>query len=252
MIPSELEQALKEFGLTPGEAKVYLTLLQLGESHVGKIIKDSGISRSKVYDILERLKQKGVVSKVDRNNVASFQALPPRALFNILEKKESELKIKRELLEKSLPQFDKLHQKKSVELRIFEGFEGFKTVIDETVGDLKKEDCYEVMGISQTTEGMRYYARKIYEAEKKKGFSARSIFDERGKSKAQERKTKLHDIRVLPKGWETPALFTVYQDKVGIHMGDEEEIISISIKNPKIAKSFRANFQAMWNISKKL
>ena len=114
---------------------------------------------------------------------------------------------------------------------------------------LEKEE-YEAMGISETTESMRHYARKIYESQKKKKFTARSIFDERGAYKMKERKTPLHKMRVLPKGWHTPASFTVYSDTVGIHVGKGENIMSVVIKNEEIAKSFRAAFKAMWEISK--
>jgi len=250
MIDESLESALRDFGLTSGEAKVYLSLLSIGESKVGPIIKHSKTSRSKVYDILERLKQKGIIRRVEVNGVASFQALPPKTLLKLIEEKEKELNKKRELLKKSLPKLDSLHPKKGVDIMVFEGFNGFQTMIDQTIKNLKKKDTFDVMGVSQTTEGMRYYAKKIYDSQKKKGFKARSIFDEKGKHKAKERKSSLHKIKILPKGWETPALFAVYQDNVGIYMGDEEEIVSISIKNPKIAKSFKANFEAMWKVSK--
>ena len=57
-------------------------------------------------------------------------------------------------------------------------------------------------------------------------------------------------MRVLPKGWNTPALFTIYGDTVGIHLGEADSIVSIVIKNKEIVKSFRASFEAMWKIAK--
>src|SRR3989344_6084446 len=106
------------------------------------------------------------------------------------------------------------------------------------------------MGISQTTEAMRHYARKIYETQKIKKFKARSIFDEKGAYKIAERKNSQHTIRLLPSGWNTPALFTIYRDVVGIHVGEEDTIISIVIQNKQIAQSFQTTFKAMWKISK--
>ena len=97
---------------------------------------------------------------------------------------------------------------------------------------------------------MRNYAIKIYQVQEKKKFKARSIFDQEGSHKIEERKNKLHEIRILPKGFHTPALFTVYNDTVGIHLGNENKTISIVIKQEEIAQSFRATFEAMWNISK--
>ena len=67
-----------------------------------------------------------------------------------------------------------------------------------------------------------------------------------------ERKTKGHEMKILPKNWNTPALFTIYSDTVGIHLGNEKSIISIVIKNANISQSFRTSFQAMWKISNKI
>ena len=62
-------ETLVSIGLTKGEADVYLTLLKLGNTTSGKIIKESKVSRSKVYDVLERLKQKGLVTEIIKKNV---------------------------------------------------------------------------------------------------------------------------------------------------------------------------------------
>ena len=241
---------LKDAGFTQGESRVYVSVLSLGESKVGAIIKKSGISRSKVYDILDRLLSRGVISKIERGGIMVFQALPPKTLLHIIKDKEKMLREEEKKLKEILPKLISLQPKEGVEVAVYHGYNGFKTVINQTIKELRNKDVYEVMGIGKTTDAMRHYARKIYEAQKKKKFLARSIFDESGMHKIEERKSSLHKVRVLPNGWETPALFTIYGDKVGIHMGNEKNIISINIKNAEIAKSFRATFKAMWEISK--
>lgn len=250
MANREIEIILEELGFTKGESLVYLTLLKIGESKVGPIITNSGISRSKVYDILEKLIKKSLVSKIEKNNVLYFQALSPESIFNYLKEKESKIKNEVEMLQKALPSLTSLLPEQSVNVKIYEGTEGFKLVIDKTISELKNGDSYEAMGISETTEFMRLYALKIYQNQQKIRFKARSIFDEKGIFKIKERKHKDHQIRVLPKNWHTPALFTMYQDIVGIHLGKEKQIISIVIKNKDISDSFKTTFEAMWKISK--
>lgn len=249
---NEITNILKDIGFTDGESKVYLALLKLGESKVGPIIKSSNISRSKVYDILDKLISKGIVSKVEKNRVMFYQSLPPNTIINIIRKKEEELKNEEDILKKILPRLNLLQPEQKVNVVIYEGYEGFKSMIDRTIEELTSKDIYEAMGIGQTTKGMSFYARKIYEAQKKKKFKARSIFDEKGAFKATERKTKWHKMKILPRKWHTPALFTIYSDTVGIHLGKDGSIISIVIKNEDIAKSFRASFEAMWKISKNI
>ena len=248
----ELEKTLLNLDFTKGEAKVYLSLLKLGESKVGPIIQKSYISRSKVYDILERLFTKGVISRVESRGIMFYQALPPSSLLTIIKRKEEQLKQEELLLKSILPQFSKILPDKKLQVVMYQGYEGFKSMIDQTIQELTSKDIYEAMGISKTTEGMRHYARKIYENQKNKKFKARSIFDEGGVFKAVERESPSHEMRVLPKGWKTPALFTIYGETVGIHLGQDENIISLVIKYKDIAQSFRITFEAMWVISKEV
>ena len=43
--------ALKEAGLTDGEIRTYLALLEVGSSTIGPILEKSGINRSIIYRI---------------------------------------------------------------------------------------------------------------------------------------------------------------------------------------------------------
>ena len=61
---------LREAGLTEGEIKVYLALLELGSSTTGPIVDKSGISRSIIYQILEKLMEKGLVSFITKEKTS--------------------------------------------------------------------------------------------------------------------------------------------------------------------------------------
>ena len=58
---------LLNIGFTLNEAKVYLTLIQYNELNGYEVSKYSGVSRSLVYDVLERLVNKGFVLKCTSN-----------------------------------------------------------------------------------------------------------------------------------------------------------------------------------------
>lgn len=54
---------LKKYNFSEYETKAYITLLKLGKATGYEISKSSTIPRSKIYNVLENLKQKGVVLK---------------------------------------------------------------------------------------------------------------------------------------------------------------------------------------------
>ncbi len=87
---------LLSLGLTPWEARVYLAVLDLGESKAAAVADESRVPRGRVYDVLERLQEKGaaeIVPVVPRR----FRAVPPEAF---LERRTRELRLKAEELEK--------------------------------------------------------------------------------------------------------------------------------------------------------
>ena len=59
---------LKNLGFEDKEIKIYLYLIKNPNSTVLQISKNIGIDRTTIYDILERLITKGIVSFIIKNN----------------------------------------------------------------------------------------------------------------------------------------------------------------------------------------
>jgi sugar-specific transcriptional regulator TrmB len=68
------EKSLEKIGLTKNETKVYLALLKIGTSKVGEILKESKLNSGKIYEVINSLEQKGLVSESTINNVKHFTA----------------------------------------------------------------------------------------------------------------------------------------------------------------------------------
>jgi sugar-specific transcriptional regulator TrmB len=78
--------------LTRGESLVYTALLRLGSSKVAEIVKESRVSYSKVYDVLERLGLKGLVNHRTIDKIRYFQAVEPYRLYDYIERKEDDVR----------------------------------------------------------------------------------------------------------------------------------------------------------------
>src|SRR3989344_4303295 len=85
---SEHVEILQSLELTATESKAYLTLLEKGKSLAGTIADRSHIHRRNVYDALESLLQKGLVTCIISNNRKYWSCISPERIKSILEEKK--------------------------------------------------------------------------------------------------------------------------------------------------------------------
>ena len=69
---NQILETLIKIGLTDAEAKIYLVLLELGSSQAVHITSKSALHRRTVYDAIERLVEKGLVSYIRENNIKKY------------------------------------------------------------------------------------------------------------------------------------------------------------------------------------
>lgn len=142
-------QILEEAGFTQGEIKVYLALLELGETTTGPIIKHSNITGSKVYEILTRLIEKGMVSSVTKERTKYFQPSPPSRLLDYIDNKEAIIKQQKEEIRQLLPQLEaKVDATKSAQsAQVYEGWQGIRTVFSLILKETGKGGLYRVFSV---------------------------------------------------------------------------------------------------------
>jgi len=248
-----IEQALEKIGLTEGEVKVYLSLLELGASSTGSIIKKSGVSGSKVYEVLDRLSQKGLVMSVIKNGVKNFEVASPSRILHYLEEKKSLIDEEKVSVQKIIPELI-LKQKstKANEAKIFTGWEGLKTAEEDILSSLGKGEEWLSMGLTEQPESWEIYFNKKQEERAKKGIIHKHLLNEKYVSLHKKRKHLPHtEFRFLPKEFEMPTSTEVYANKVMIFIMSVESPMAILIESKAVADSFRKYFYAMWNQSKK-
>ncbi|MFH1850703.1 MAG: helix-turn-helix domain-containing protein [archaeon] len=115
------EEILRDLGLSLNEAKLYETMLQLGETNVSLISTKSRVHRRNVYDSLNKLIEKGLVSQYVVKGEKRFRATDPQRLLTILKDKEDRLS-------NILPEMKSkyLGVKQEEEAYIYRGVQGFK------------------------------------------------------------------------------------------------------------------------------
>lgn len=246
---------LQKIGLTEGEIKVYLALLKLGSTTTGPLTDESGVHRSKIYHVLDRLIKKGLASSIIKEKTRHFQGAEPSQLHDYLEKREQEFKKQKQEIDKFIPQLKLAQQeaKKSV-VQIFEGFKGMITVQEHALERLQSGEEYFFLGIPPEQPGHYHaYWLQMHKRRSKKGIKTKLLFHPSTKIEIiqSRNKEKGCDARYMPVAIDTPAWFMGYQGTAVIGFPSKNPV-TIEITNQEIADSFKAYFEAYWKQTKKL
>src|SRR3989344_7899 len=97
-------QALQKIGLTDSEIKVYLTLLKTGPVTTGVITKETKLHKSRVYECLNRLIEKGLVGFVVKDFAKYFSATHPERLLDYLDERKKQIDAEKEEIRKIIPE----------------------------------------------------------------------------------------------------------------------------------------------------
>jgi len=244
---------LERIGLTKSEIAVYLALLKLGQTTAGPIVDHAKVTRSKIYDILERLKQKGLVSYITKQSTKYFNAANPQNLLHYLDQKEQQIKQEKSSIANILPQLlleQSLSQKKNL-AEIFLGINGMHNAFNTLIQSFDSKEPYYAFGAGtgENTAQMQTFFAKIHQERLKKKVKSKIIFTEssRGLFLSQQN-SSLVETRYLIN--TTPAAINIYKNYVIIAILNKEPI-TILITNQETADSFREYFNVMWNVAKK-
>ncbi len=245
------EKELEGIGLTKGEIKVYLTLLKTGLTTTGKIIKHSKLSSGKIYEILDKLIDKGLVTYIIKDKTKHFQATTPKKILEYVEEKKNNIEKKKKQVEKILPRLEGLHklEKKPYSAVIYKGVQGFKTAIFETLDSMTKKD--EWLGFSASAIRSKAVLRIWNQLNKKrikKKIHTKLIITDIHTYKVYKSSRHIMEMRLL-KG--TGLAATVVAGNI-VLIFNWEDLSIIKITNENIANHYREYFYSIWDLCKKI
>ncbi len=235
------EKLLESAGLTKLEIKVYLAILDLGSALVGVISRKSGAHRRSVYDVLDRLIEKGLVSYILTNNRRYYQATNPERLTELIKEKQNNIA---EILPELMLKFNLAKEKQ--ETNFFRGKEGLKTIFYDQLNE-GKTICI-IGGSEQAAEVIRYFFEKYDKERIRKKIKVKILFSREAKSKIK--RIPLSEIRFLPEGFGGLASTNIYGNKVAIIVWSRTNPLGILIKQKEVAESYLKYFELLWKIGK--
>lgn len=245
---------LRKIGLTDGEIKIYSALLELGETTRTELSKKSGVSPSKIYDVANRLLEKGIISSVKKDGVLHFCAADPSKIKDFIEQKHKDIENEEKLIENMLPMLIAKYSKteEEADVEVFYGWEGMKTAFQDILKKMTKQDTNYIFGASKgyNSKQADIFFSQYYQKKKNIGFGTKIIFNEEVRSNKQRTSLfsdKPNEMRFLYN--DTFTEINLYKDNVLIIMLLSKPIV-IRVKSREAADSFKKFFDTLWNIAK--
>lgn len=239
----QLIKVLTSLGLSDKEAKVFLSCTENGTTVVSNIAQSAGINRVTTYDILEKLKQKGLVSFYTKKKIKYFTAIDPEILLQEYEERTNNLR-------RALPKFKAIKGEIThPRIRYFEGLEGIKTIYAESLNS--KTDILNYCNSTEIRKVWTSYDQDYVEKRAKKKIFLRGLApkDQAGE-KVHQSDAKYHrETRLIPsEKFNFTNEINIYDDKVAI-ISFKDELIGMVIESQEIANSQRAIFEMCWSCS---
>jgi len=246
---------MSELGFSKGEIKVYSAVLEIGISSLNKIQEKTGIERRNIYDILNKLIEKGFISYTIEKGKRTYQCTHPKKILEEIEEREKSLKELKQEFPKIKNLFDS--SKPIVGAEIYRGDESIKNLLNEI---LEYKESHWMGGNS--FESYKAVSQNIlfyFEHWMKKRVENKHIMYDlvshgtwlkglEPKKRAIHKKNYYHYCE-LPKEMYSPMVIIIFGDKVAQILWSKQPFAFV-ISSKKIKESFMRYFNYFWKSTK--
>lgn len=240
---------LIRIGMNKNEAKVYLALLRFSKADASQLIKETKFHKNIIYDNLEKLIDKGLVTYITEENRRIFQIASLSVLRRIFDEQQKELDEKKKLADKISREVDKMRKKEvhMQDAQIYRGIKAIKSFYNETLS----KDFYVFGAPQESIEIMGDLFWENYTLKRiKNRVKTKMIFNPSIRNFGERIKGKYAEIKYFNKDFEPLTETHVQEDKVAIIVWTEEPIIFL-IKDKIVADSYKKYFENMWKQAKR-
>lgn len=240
----ELEHYLQKIGLSDKESRLYLAGLELGPAFLQELVDVSKLKRATVYDLIESLKDKGLIKTISKGKRKMYLAESPENLLSLIKQKENIVnQIFGQLL--AIQNTDGKRPK----VKIFQGVAGIREIYLDLLA--KRQEHIEFLSAAKPDKDIeQYWEHEHIPRRVKLGHSVRVLapdtpFFRRWKSQDKHvlRETRLLPVQEFPFQNE----IYVYHGKVGFITHDGDNSFGLVIESQEIFKTFEFLLNGFWN-----
>ncbi len=241
------ESILMELGLGQKEARVYIALLKEGPSSVRQMAAATGLNRGTVFDLLKALQTSGLARYYNEKTRQYFVAASPVKLKELAEERARDVAKASAALNDLVPELESLYDSgdKHPAARMYEGLEGVRTILEDTLETMsaEKEKEYYVYSSSAVRDAGLYASFPDYTAERiAAGVNVKTI------SLGRHGSTSGLDERKWIEAIEgTPTYILIYGGKVAyIFLSKTGELMGLIMENRGLFTTQKLLFMELW------
>jgi len=254
---SIIQQQLEKVNLSSEEALVYASLLQLGEVSVLKLARKTGLKRPSVYNYLKTLTEKKLIRWNNTPRGQTVAATDPENLSLQLDREREKYRNLVDVLNNLLPELNSLKVQKnfSTQVRYYEGVQGIKQLITNTLNARKEIFGYSCYGRNQVVgkDFMKDFRDKWVKAKLFDYVIVNNLALSRRFPKEVLVKDylKYQKIRILPeKEFYITGDIMIYNNVYAVASLDQKNSMGVEIINEEIVKTQMSIFKLLWKIAK--
>lgn len=116
-----IRKLLNSFSIRPVETRLFEVLLEEGALSAAELGRQAGVSRTAVYDLVEKLLEVGLIGEILNKGIKKFVVQPPEKIQILIEEKEKKLAEAREQIGELKKIYEHKHTVIKPRLQMFEG-----------------------------------------------------------------------------------------------------------------------------------
>lgn len=246
----DIETTLQKAGFTQNEVKVYLTLLKLGEATSYIIVEKAKISSGKIYETLQKLIERGLVSYVIINGKKRFKAADPERLLDYMRKREEDAREETQTIQRIIPTLNaERTPPERISAELFEGIGGVKTVYELMLRETNSKESIFIFGApKEAGEKLDAYFDDFNKRRIKKKIHIKIILNHRHPREQKLKSLPQTNVKVFPNDIITPSWIIIFNNYVATVNLTERAIVFL-LKDRQTAESYRQYFSLMWKIA---
>jgi len=229
-------------GLSTSEVQIYLAALELGESTVQELARKSGIKRTSIYNFIDKLKDRQILTETKRNKRSIFSATNPHRLVELG-------KIRIRELEHFLPQLLAINNRSLRKPRVtfHEGIEGIKEIYNDMlqerrpiIGWSDQKHMWPILG--------KEYCESFPPERAKRGISLQIIANDTTENRKFSEKDKelLRETKFISSESDLRTEINIYGDKVLLASFRSHPAFAVLVEDKDIAETLRVTWKELW------